>query len=147
MRTKVLIIEDEELWSNRLKRVLESEGYFVKVATSMDEALQALKEDRFHFTTVDLNLDSKIVEVDEFLGWQVLDTIHKAGNRPMGIMVITSFPGTTPDENKRRAYEEYGVFYFMAKHEYSKEKLLHTISRHMKIHDPHFYDPSDKKSR
>ena len=55
-RIKILVVDDEPLLGEPLKRALESSGYQVRLAQSGADALQALTEDSFDLLLEDLGL-------------------------------------------------------------------------------------------
>ncbi|RMF91993.1 MAG: sigma-54-dependent Fis family transcriptional regulator, partial [Candidatus Schekmanbacteria bacterium] len=70
MNRNILIVDDERVICQHLKRVLEKEGYEVSVAGSGEEALQKLDAKAFKLAVVDI----KMPGID---GLQLLDIIKK----------------------------------------------------------------------
>lgn len=51
-RGKVLVIEDDLKWSNRLQETLEENGFHVVTKKTKAEALEILQQEHFHFATL-----------------------------------------------------------------------------------------------
>src|SRR5262249_40110513 len=67
---EVLVLEDELKWQGLLKELLEKAGYSVKTASSLTEAVQALKVGNTKVAVVDLSLgpgDGKDRQGREFI--------------------------------------------------------------------------------
>lgn len=60
----ILVVDDNDLWRNRLKDDLEDEGYHVVTATNLDEAKAQLGQQHFFVVTIDLNLDESHDEIE-----------------------------------------------------------------------------------
>ena len=77
MKGKVLIIEDSQRWQDRLRRYLEVDGFYVEAATDLDTALNKIANDRFHFITIDLQLDNNNKSSGKYEGWNILEIVKK----------------------------------------------------------------------
>jgi CheY-like chemotaxis protein len=57
-KNKILIVDDDLAWGESLKELLGRKAQFVKLATSLPEARQALSQDSFDVVLTDLVLDA-----------------------------------------------------------------------------------------
>jgi DNA-binding NtrC family response regulator len=53
---RVLVVDDEEMMRNTLKRILEALGYLVEVAGNASNALKALEDSRFDLVITDYDM-------------------------------------------------------------------------------------------
>jgi CheY-like chemotaxis protein len=84
---RALIVEDLDFWQDALHEVLTDAGYWVCVALSYAEALDALSKNEFHLAVIDPVLDDTNRHNRD--GLQVLQRI--LDERPdMCVMVVTS---------------------------------------------------------
>lgn len=75
-RTRLLVVDDEEIILNIATDVLESEGYEVKTESNPLKALSILKEEKFDFVLTDINMPEmsglelvkKIQDIDQEVG-------------------------------------------------------------------------------
>ncbi len=54
---KIIIIDDEKIVGDMIKRVLDQEGYYVETFTDSTLALQRIKEEPFDLVITDLKMD------------------------------------------------------------------------------------------
>jgi len=97
MATKnILVIDDEELVTLSLKRLLKKEGYDVTVAVNGREAMQKIKEADFDLVISDV----RIPEMDGIeIIKQIRTFLRKADKKPVPEILITGYA----DQDK---YEE-----------------------------------------
>lgn len=127
-KAKVLVIEDNQRWSERLKRTLEENGIAAVTARSQEEAIECLGRDSFQFVTLDLQLDESTVVNEKYAGWEILKKINTfAPGKKMPTMVITGFPGDCQVDNQEKARQEYGVRYFMPKSHWDKDEFIDIV--------------------
>lgn len=127
-RGKVLVVEDNTTWSNRLKEILSENGFRVIVIKTKDEALKILERENFHFATFDLQLDEETLDVNKFEGWEVMKKVLAIGaNRTMPIMVLTGFPGDEDNDNAKKAFRDYKATFFMEKSKFDKKEFVNTV--------------------
>jgi CheY-like chemotaxis protein len=139
-RGKVLVVEDNPRWSERLRRILEENGFHVTTIQTKEEALALLGNEHFHFATIDLQLDEENLDSDNFEGWTVLKKILAVGaSNRMDIMVLTGFEA---DENREKAFHEYGgrPILFMPKSKFDKKEFIDTIIRVVDMRKIRFKD-------
>ncbi len=127
-RGKVLVVEDNPKWSNRLKEVLEENGFHVTTTKIKAEALKILEKENFHFALVDLQLDESTLDDKKFEGWEVMKKVFDVGaDRMMPIMVLTGFPGDEESDNRQKALYNFKATYFMEKAKWDKKKFIDTV--------------------
>lgn len=127
-KAKVLVIEDNQRWSERLKRTLEENGIAAVTARSQEEAIEFLGRESFQFVTLDLQLDDAPVVNDNFGGWEILKKINTfTPEKKMPTMVITGFPGDCQVDNQEKACKEYGVHFFMPKSKWDKNEFIDIV--------------------
>lgn len=99
----VMLIDDEPIVCERLKPVLEKSGFLVETFTQSAEAVERLKEKRFHVVVTDLKMK-------EPTGMDVLSFV-KQRSPDTQVILITGY--ATIEAN--REAELIGVFDFIAK--------------------------------
>ncbi|UCE78363.1 MAG: response regulator [Nitrospiraceae bacterium] len=62
MSAKILVIDDEPLMLNAVRRALLKEGYIISVARNKEDLRAALKEGPFHLLITDLYLTDMTIE-------------------------------------------------------------------------------------
>ena len=144
-RGKVLVVEDNPRWSNRLKEVLEENGFHVTAKKTKTGALETLETEYFHFATVDLQLDEATLDEKKFEGWEIMKKILDIGAyKNMPIMVLTGFPGDEENDNQMKALFQYKATYFMEKAKWDKKEFIDTVIKAVEWMDIRFKD--DNKS-
>ncbi len=112
----ILVVDDDELYRSQIKLILSGLGE-ITVATSQQEAFEALDKGNFDLAVVDLNLP------DELAGFKVL---AKAKMKEMSVIVLSS---EDSDDIFEDAYK-LGCDYFLSKQHFhislkeTVEKLL-----------------------
>ncbi len=84
MGKKILIVDDEDLVTKSLKRLLDMSGYSVVIAKSGSEALEKIKESRFDIIISD-------VRMPEMDGIEFLKRV-KGLNPRMMVIMVTAYP-------------------------------------------------------
>lgn len=102
-RGRILIVDDEEMFRNSLKRILERSGYEVVAVTDGMAALHVLEKGRVDVVLLDNNLPS-------LLGEDIYMIIRKHG-MAVEIILLTGFPVV---ENALRMMRN-GIFDYLAK--------------------------------
>lgn len=98
-----MVIDDEPIVGKRLKRLLEKEGYYVKVFTEGAAAIGELEKKPFDIIITDLKMEN----ID---GMKILD-IAKRINSGTKVIIITGFAQT---ETAKEALDK-GAFDFIIK--------------------------------
>ena len=116
MRQKILIVDDERIICQHLKRVLEKEGYEVEIAFNGKEALKVLEAKQFSVAVVDIRMP----EMD---GLELLDIIkNKYSETAVIIMTAHGSIETAVSSMKRGAVD------YLAK-PFESEEILLVIER------------------
>lgn len=71
---RVLIVDDNEMALRTLRRQLEDEGFYVRTALNEAQALDLMREDRFHVAVVDLRLVDS--DMENRAGLRLIDDLH-----------------------------------------------------------------------
>jgi CheY-like chemotaxis protein len=99
MPKNILVIDDEELVVESLKRLLTKEGYGVAIAKSGKEAMGRIEEAEFNLIISDIRMP----EID---GVEIIKNIRayykQSGKKPVPEILIT---GYASDENFKQAQE------------------------------------------
>lgn len=114
---KILLVEDERVWREKLQKILEREEYSVETAIDYGEALGRLRQRTFDLVIMDLRLESG-ESPEDFEGMALLEDAREQG---MPTIVVTGYPSV---ERARRAYEDYDVRYFLAKQTFETERFI-----------------------
>ncbi|MBI5376208.1 MAG: sigma-54-dependent Fis family transcriptional regulator [Candidatus Schekmanbacteria bacterium] len=116
MRQKILVVDDERIICQHLKRVLEKEGYEVEIAFNGKEALKVLEAKQFSVAVVDIRMP----EMD---GLELLDIIkNKYPETAVIIMTAHGSIETAVSSMKRGAVD------YLAK-PFESEEILLVIER------------------
>ncbi len=95
--TTILVIEDEETQRNSLKRILESDGYQVKLAADSAELTSVLDEDHeIHFIIMDVGLPW-------INGFELAQMIKE--HRDLKKIPLVFLSGQSTDEDLQKARE------------------------------------------
>ncbi len=137
-RRKVLIIEDKKDWQEILKEYLEEAGFYVEIVSNLQDGLDKIKNENFHFATIDLQLDLETINPFEFEGWEILDKIveYRAEMR-LPTMVITGFDYDYVKFS--RIKKLYGT-YFMPKKEFDRKVFIEKVKFAVESLDIRFFD-------
>lgn len=100
---KVLVLDDEPIVGDRLKPVLEAEGYGVEVYVDPREAVERIESEEFDIVITDV----RMADID---GIQVLERVRSRSDRTK-VLIITGYATV---ELAREALSK-GVFDFIAK--------------------------------
>lgn len=125
MKPSLLIVDDEPSILTLMDRVLTKQGYEVQTCSSVEKAVQILKESDFDLILIDLYLKGKMN------GFELMSWINE--NKPYIIKIVLS--GTTRIEDVVKAVY-YGAYDFVLKPIDSWDMFLHQINRaieHKKI--------------
>jgi len=97
---KILVVEDEAMMRNLLLKILESEGYKVTLASSAQEALDKLKQEKY-----DLMLSD--VKMPGMSGFELLEKVKSRWN-DMAVIVMTGYGDAyTVKEALMKGADEY----------------------------------------
>ncbi len=128
-RWRVLSIEDEPSWQNRITRLLKEINCNVIVADNYDQAMDIISSFNFDLITVDLNLDKSTQYAD---GLELMPRIREMFGNQVPIIIIT---GTGGLEEQRRAFKEFNVFDFIPKAKLDFEEFQNIVIE--AVHSPY----------
>jgi DNA-binding NtrC family response regulator len=129
-QARVLVVDDEPVWLNKLAGILEKEGYRVRKAASYEEAMQWLERQAFHLAVIDVNLmDAPVDERGEPGDTSGMDIIAKTRERAieqdMSVIIVTGF-GTA--RLTREAFKKLGVFDVILKQDFDLKEFRSLVS-------------------
>ena len=88
MEKKILVIDDEEVVSKSLIKLLKNNGYSAAIARSGQEAIERVKKDNFDLLVCDVRMpEMDGVETIK----QIRDYLEKARKRPVPGVMITGY--------------------------------------------------------
>lgn len=127
---KALVVEDDYVWSDRLKKTLEENDFEVDVAITIEEALQILDSGQnFHFVSIDLQLKKETTDEKEYEGWQVLDKTHEVGLGNIATtLVLTAYLDEDEIMDIAKVYR-HGAMHFMSKAKWDRERYVSLITQ------------------
>ena len=116
---KILVVDDDMIVLNSCKRVLESEGFEVHLASSANEALEVLEIDGFGLLLID-------VKMPEHNGmWLIREVKGKFQEIPIVVMSGYPTPETIADGLK------LGADSFIAK-PFTPDELIESVQKALK---------------
>ena len=99
----VMVVDDEPIVCERLKPLLEKSGFIVETFTQSSQAIERLKEKKFHVVVTDLKMKAPT-------GMDILSFVKKSSPGTQVILIT----GYASIEANREA-EAIGAFDFIAK--------------------------------
>lgn len=126
----ILIVEDEPIIRNALKRLLEKNDYRVSEAASVAEAVSQLNKETIHLVISDLRLPNA----------PGTDLIHRAGDTPVLIMTSYASMRSAIDSMKMGAVD------YIAK-PFDHDELLETVSKILEQHAINEQQPNAETSQ
>lgn len=96
MEKKILIIDDEKLVRESLKRLLQKEGYDVTIATSGSEALEKVKNNNFDLIVSDVRMPG--LDGIETIR-QIRKILEMLNKNPIPEIIITGYADIDKYEN------------------------------------------------
>jgi CheY-like chemotaxis protein len=85
---RVLVVDDSPVPLRTLRRQLEDEGFYVRTASNIDEALALMQEDRFHVAVVDLRLDELDAENQD--GLKLMEQLRLL-DPTLAVIILTGY--------------------------------------------------------
>jgi len=121
---RILVVEDEKNWQHVLSRTLTEGGYFVEIASTVQEAQQKLAASLYHLLTLDLRLvDSDATNVS---GLGLLNTLEQFGFLGgLEVIMLTAFSTTAV---MREAFMRHRVRDFLTKDEFDSAEFLRIVN-------------------
>ena len=99
MTKKILVIDDEELVAESLKKLLKNEGYNAKTAKSGVEALEHVQREDFNLIVSDIRMpDMNGIEIIK----KVRGYLERAGKPPVPEILITGYASDNNLEEAKR---------------------------------------------
>jgi DNA-binding NtrC family response regulator len=120
MKKHILIVEDDPIMRLGMSHFLKSEGYIISQSPDGEDAVNAIKNNRFNLIVTDLNLP-------KFNGIEILQKT-KAISEDIGVIIITAYAEI---KSAVQAIKE-GAFDYIAK-PFSNEELLIAVERFFKF--------------
>jgi len=121
----ILLLDDNKEFTRPVTRWLSQAGFFVSHVATLDEAIQNLKNRRFHLAIVDVRLDDNDETNKE--GMDFLRIKNEYGLRDIMPAIVLTANATT--DNVLEAFTQYNVFSYIKKEPGYREKLLHEVNR------------------
>lgn len=122
-RCKILVVDDEKIWRDHIKEILEKDGYNVFTADSGSSAIESIKRDKFDLIILDIRMES------EFRGIEVLEYMQV--NSPDTPVIMLTAHGTA--QTARESIKK-GAFDFIVKgsKDASNEDIREKVNRSLK---------------
>lgn len=114
----ILVVDDNPDWRNKLKAILEEDGFYVWTAEGRQEAVGVLLEQPLHVAVIDLKLNAADLSKDE--GFTLLEEVQRLGLNDMIYSIMLTGYATT--EGTRRAFKQYGVIDFFEKSKFKAQR-------------------------
>jgi two-component system alkaline phosphatase synthesis response regulator PhoP len=114
---KIIIVEDEEILRNLLKKKLESEGYEVEVAEDGEEGIRKIREVKFDLILLDIIMP-------KMGGFDVLEAMQKDENISEIPVVVVSNSGQ-PVEIDRA--QKLGAKDWVVKTEFDPQEVIKKV--------------------
>jgi CheY-like chemotaxis protein len=119
---RILIVDDELSWQNRLSRILREIDCTVVTADNFEQVESLLPKFDFDLVTIDLNLDKSTRYAD---GLELALRIRERYGNRIPIIIIS---GTGSLEEQRRAFKDYNVFDFIQKAKLDLEEFQNVVT-------------------
>ncbi len=107
-KAKILVVDDEEIWRDQIREVLETEGYSITTVDDGEKAIELMKSNYFNLVITDIWMETK------YRGLEILSyTLNNFKNT--AVIVLTALGTTYTAKNAA----EKGAHGFIVKGEYS----------------------------
>jgi RNA polymerase sigma factor (sigma-70 family) len=120
---RALVIEDDKSWQQIISEILSECGLEVDIATSLDEAVLALKAKPHRVAVVDLSLSPN--DHNNIDGLRVLDSVRKLDPNCRAILLT----GFATVELAVTALTDYGAFTFLRKESFHRSQFRDIVYR------------------
>lgn len=120
---RALVIEDDHSWQQIISEILSECGLEVDIATSLDEAVLALKSQPHRVAVVDLSLSPN--DHNNIDGLRVLDSVRKLDPNCRAILLT----GFATVELAVTALTDYGAFTFLRKESFHRSQFRDIVYR------------------
>jgi RNA polymerase sigma factor (sigma-70 family) len=120
---RALVIEDDKSWQQIIGEILTECGLEVDIATSLDEAVAALKTQPHRVAVVDLSLSPN--DHNNIDGLRVLDSVRRLDPNCRAILLT----GFATVELAVTALTDYGAFTFLRKESFHRSQFRDIVYR------------------
>ncbi|MEY2819773.1 MAG: hypothetical protein RL275_3236 [Chloroflexota bacterium] len=123
MNVRALIVDDDSSWQGILSEMLSDNGFEVDTASTVDEAVAALKANSHRLAVVDLSLSASDHNNQD--GLRVLDAVRLLDPACRAILLT----GFATVEVAVKALTEYNAFTFLRKESFKRVEFKDVIQR------------------
>lgn len=123
MAKRILIIDDEELITKTLRKLLKKQGYDVTIAQSGAEALKEIKTGEFNLIVCDIMMP-QMDGIETIKG--IRKSLKEQGKNPVPEVIITGYA----DEGKYKSAVDLKVADYIYK-PFEREEFLEVITRNL----------------
>jgi len=123
MNLRALIVDDDSSWQGILSEMLSDNGFEVDTASTVDEAVAALKANSHRLAVVDLSLSASDHHNQD--GLRVLDAVRLLDPTCRAILLT----GFATVEVAVKALTEYNAFTFLRKESFKRVEFKDVIQR------------------
>lgn len=120
--TSILVVEDHQEWCSILKEDLESAGYRVDTAHSLETALDNLKQNHYQVVVTDIGLSK---EPEDTSGIEILKWIK--ANRSKSTKTLAISGRAALGLNKEDFKKTYGVLEYIDRINYDSDEFLELV--------------------
>ena len=122
---RVLVVDDQQIWRETLRKALQGHGCLVDLAESTSEALEALEHNFYHLLVVDIRL----VDADETNteGMELLNELSRRGLTGGVEVIMLSAYGTM--DQMRESFTQYDVADFASKNNFLDVDFLKQVDK------------------
>lgn len=142
MNMRALIVDDDTSWQGILSEMLTDNGFEVDTASTVDDAIAALKVNSHRLAVVDLSLS--VSDHHNQDGLRVLDAVRLLDPNCRAILLT----GFATVEVAVKALTEYNAFTFLRKESFKRSEFKDVIQRILvsapTVDEPHA-SPTDSK--
>ncbi len=114
MKKKILLVEDEEIIRNLLKKKLEQEGYEVKIAIDGEDGLKAMRNEKPNLVLLDIIMP-------KLSGFEVMEEIQKNEELKMIPVIVISNSGQPVELDKAK---KLGAKDWLIKTEFDPQEVV-----------------------
>jgi len=114
MKKKILLVEDEEIIRNLLKKKLEQEGYEVKIAIDGEDGLKAMRNEKPNLVLLDIIMP-------KLSGFEVMEEMQKNEELKMIPVIVISNSGQPVELDKAK---KLGAKDWLIKTEFDPQEVV-----------------------
>lgn len=127
---RALVLEDEQSWVDDLTEALESGGYQVVSAMTVEKAREQLGKGFYHLLSLDISMIEGDGSNEEGLKW-LGELCGQGLNQSLVIIVLTGYPKKS---SMRSTFSRYHVADFLDKDDYTVTEFLKTVEEVFREH-------------